>query len=1146
MESKNGNTILSASDLANHLACAHLTQLNRRAFIGEIDKPGYQDPVLEILRQRGQEHEARYVKHLRDLGKSVMDLTPKDKSSKPTLADTLDAMKRGYDIIVQARLENEKWGGYSDILIKREGKSKLGAYYYEVQDAKLSQETRAGAILQLCLYTEILSGLQDRASELMYIIKPGDNATNGNEFKEDKYRFDDYQSYYKVVKDRLITSFQNQDSTYPNPVDHCSICSWWQECYKARKADDHLSLVAGMRNTQIKELNVQEINTLKTFAEATILKKPKRGNLDSLEKRKKQAEIQYKRRLEKGEDYTKVPIFELLPVIQPKEDEEAVGLARLPKPSQGDIYFDFEGDAFYQDGSLEYLFGYVYKNEAGEYVYDKIWAHNRVEEKASYLKFIEFLKSRWSNFPGMCIYHFAPYEPVALKRLMRVHGAEEEFVDKLLRGLRFVDLHSILKETLIASVEKYSLKDLEKLAGYIREIDLREASAARRQVEHALQLGEPTLITTEEIQKVEKYNEDDCRATLALHDWIEKIREGNSVPHFQVKDGELKNENEKEQQKQFKQVYDALTKDLPDDKSNLTPEQKGLWLLANMLEYFKREENSRYWEFLSMKEMEDDELFEERKAIAYLTYPKMISERKGNKNARYQYSFEPQEVDIKTKSGLYDSYTKKRIGTLESIDREKSQIIIGKNKEMELTHPVSVFSKEQAAPYKKVMEGLVRQAKHIIGNHLRLTNDAFSDLLLKNKPRLVNPENGPLIKTEEDHIEASKRIAIDLDNSILAIQGPPGTGKTHTGAELILLLLKKKKKIGVTALSHKAIINLLRKVKERAIANGIANIKLMHRGKDDEKNDLENVGIELLEKDDQLENKLSEGFIIGGTAWLWADEHALNQLDYLIIDEAGQLALVYALAIAGCARNIIMLGDPIQLEQPQQAVHPEGSGVATLERLLDGHQTMPADQGIFIGTSRRLHPEICKFTSEQFYENKLHSLEGLEKQILTGNTKFQPSGLFYVPVNHEGNSSRSDEEIETVGRIINNLISSGIYDNKKITSQDILIVAPYNAQVNALKEKFPDYKIGTVDKFQGQEAPVVIYSMASSSVQDAPRGMNFLFDPNRFNVATSRALSVCILVAAPALFEAECKTVEQMKWANVLCRYKELSKTIYL
>jgi uncharacterized protein len=260
------------------------------------------------------------------------------------------------------------------------------------------------------------------------------------------------------------------------------------------------------------------------------------------------------------------------------------------------------------------------------------------------------------------------------------------------------------------------------------------------------------------------------------------------------------------------------------------------------------------------------------------------------------------------------------------------------------------------------------------------------------------------------------------------------------------------------------------------------------------------------------------------------------------------MSLADVLAVSQAAKSIVLLGDPRQLDQPLQGTHPPGVAVSALQHILDKEETMPADRGLFLDHTWRLAPKICEFTSELFYENRLHPREQLEQQKLEGPSRFAGSGLFFVQVEHEGNQSSSDEEVDAVESIVRELTASGMswidQDGKSrpIYMDDILIVAPYNAQVFKVSERLPNARIGTVDKFQGQEAPVVIYSMTTSSPEDAPRGMEFLYSLNRFNVATSRARCVCILVANPRLFEPECKTPRQMKLANALCRYLEMAK----
>jgi uncharacterized protein len=310
-------------------------------------------------------------------------------------------------------------------------------------------------------------------------------------------------------------------------------------------------------------------------------------------------------------------------------------------------------------------------------------------------------------------------------------------------------------------------------------------------------------------------------------------------------------------------------------------------------------------------------------------------------------------------------------------------------------------------------------------------------------------------------------------------------------------------------------------------------------------------GIEFAKSPGEALDRIAPGTIVGGTAWLWAHPDAIGRLDVLVIDEAGQMALAQALAAARAARNLVLLGDPQQLEQPTRGAHEDGADVAALVHLLGPAQaTLRAEQGLFLDRTYRLHPAVCAFTSEAYYEGRLQSNSGLQRQRIEGATPFAGAGLFLVEVNHQGNQAQSLEEVDAVTAVARSLLQPGTTwtnakgETRPLEPGDILVVAPYNSQVSALRRALTSLhvgRVGTVDKFQGQDAPVVIYSCASSSPEDAPRGMAFLYDPHRFNVATSRAFSAAIVVANPRLFEPGCRTLEQMGWANGFCRFDEMA-----
>jgi uncharacterized protein len=367
---------------------------------------------------------------------------------------------------------------------------------------------------------------------------------------------------------------------------------------------------------------------------------------------------------------------------------------------------------------------------------------------------------------------------------------------------------------------------------------------------------------------------------------------------------------------------------------------------------------------------------------------------------------------------------------------------------------------------------------------------------------------------------------------------------------MVTALVRAGKKVGITALSHKVIRNLLNKVMDVA-AGERTSVRCIQ--KVDERSDEPHPAIvEVQDNDSPLDALQSgEADVAAGTAWLWARPKYWEAVDVLVVDEAGQLSLADVLAVAQAAKSLVLLGDPQQLRQPQQGSHPEGTDVSALEHLLGEHETIPPERGLFLDQTHRLHPNVCAFTSELFYDGRLRSFPNLERQVLDGPTPFAGAGLWFVPVGHDGNQSSSPEEVERVATLVARLIADGVHwtdrenERRPLRLADILIIAPYNAHVAALAARLPaGARIGTVDKFQGQEAPVVICSLATSSPEDAPRGMDFLYSLNRLNVAVSRARTACILVANPRLFEPDCRTPAQLRLANAFCRYLEMAQTV--
>ncbi|MDB4991501.1 MAG: RecB family nuclease, partial [Myxococcaceae bacterium] len=477
MKILNGSLTLSASDVSSAFSCHHRTALDLAVARKERPAPSYFDPMTAALQQRGLEHEKRYVDSLRARGLSVVELA--SFGGEQAVAATIEAMKTGVQAIVQASLQRGPWNGRADVLLRVERESALGPWAYEPVDTKLGRETRAASILQLALYAKLACDHLGALPERFCVVTP---AEEPGTYREQWQRVDDFHAYFRFVRDALASATAQPtttllDTTYPEPVAHCDVCRWWESCDKRRRADDHLSLVAGITRLQRRELSERGVQTLAQLSEAPLPAKLKRGSVESFERVRKQARMQWLTRAQQQ------PLFELLPI------DPVQGLCTLPLPSLGDVFLDIEGNPFAESGGREYLFGLVSLGDDGTTSYQGFWATTAAEERKAFETLMDLLQERWMQHPGMHVYHYAPYEPSALKRLMSRHATREEGLDKLLRGGRFVDLYRVIKNALIAGVERYSIKDLEIFYGFKRQVELRTASRMLRTVEHALELS---------------------------------------------------------------------------------------------------------------------------------------------------------------------------------------------------------------------------------------------------------------------------------------------------------------------------------------------------------------------------------------------------------------------------------------------------------------------------------------------------------------------------------------------------------------------------------------------------------------------------------------------------------------------------------
>ena len=823
-----------------------------------------------------------------------------------------------------------------------------------------------------------------------------------------------------------------------------------------------------------------------------------------------QAKLQHARKL--GE-----PSWEL------RELEPGKGFNLLPEPQLGDLFYDIEGDPYFE-GGLEYLHGIWLDGQ-----FRAFWAHDHAAEAQALADLLEFFRARLAAYPTARIYHYAPYEITALRRLTTKYGIGEAFLDRLLRERRFVDLFAVVRGGLIGSEKNYSIKSMEAFYGRTREGEVKTAGGSVVAYERWRETGEQQIL-----DEIEDYNRVDCISTQELRDWLVSIRPEGPWPVL----GAAADDKEIEEDGETQAFRSRLT------ASGLPTEQQEI--LFNLGLFHKREAKPAQWAVFDSVGKEEDDLIDDLDALAGLEA--ITPAQPIKKSMSRTYRFPPQEAKLRdgkraTVPVLDGPPASINIGAL---DRNKREIDlkIGNAKAHLLRdrltlHPDWPLNTD-------VIAAALRDVIADLCGPRRFT--AIADTLARAAPRLSG-RDGPDILGGADPLEGTIAAVAAMDHTVLPIQGPPGTGKTYVTARAILSLVAVGRRVGVASTSHEAIRNVLMgclsALENDDAYRDLKHVELAHKvsGNDDGYPETLTEIMRTTRNDDPC---LSSASIVGGTAFFLSRPEFTQAFDWLFVDEAGQVSLANLLAMGRAARNIVLVGDPRQLPQVIQGAHPSPANLSCLEWLLGDHPTVLSDRGIFLPVSRRMHPEVCQFISDQIYEGRLASHPDTAIQRIAG-TPLPAAGAFWVPVAHEGNSQVSAEEVSAIRATISELLR-GTWTEKgeaprPVRESDIIVVAPYNAQVNALQEALPaTIRVGTVDKFQGQEAPVCLVSMTTSSADEMPRGMEFLFSLNRINVAVSRAKALALVFGAPRLREAKCETVDQMRLVNMLCALPEIGE----
>jgi uncharacterized protein len=1127
MQLRDGAIVFSATDLTNFLECEHLTAQELEAARAGTRPPRRDDPQVEVLRRRGAEHERMHLHRIIDSGANLVEIPRAEHASVDEYgrleASTLAAMRQGADYIYQGCFFDGRWFGQADFLRRVDAPSELGAWSYEVEDAKLARRVRVAALMQLADYSRHVQRLQGREPRLVHVVL----GTGGVE----SLPLTDVTAYYRAARRRFEAAVTEAGvPTYPEPVSHCHVCDWEPRCSARRRSDDHLSLVAGMRRSQRARLEDAGVTTAGELSRR-VVPVPHLSE-QSLVRLRTQAELQLAHRGDKSLGYRLI-----------EAQAAGRGLAVLPQPSPGDLFFDIEGDNLVGEDGIEYLFG-VLELVDGTEAYTSFWGHDQAAERAAFEAFIDFVMARLRRDPGLHVYHYAAYEPSRLKRLAGRHATREDDVDRLLRGRVLVDLYAAVRGALQASTESYSLKALEPFFAPAREERIRDASASVVEYERWLDDRDPSRL-----HDIEAYNLADCRSALRLRDWLESLRAeyartfAEVLPRPEPAAIEPSEENARVAAETLA-LASELSADLPPVEERDASEQARA-LLAGLLDWHRREARPEWWEFFARLDMDEEDLRNDPAAIAGLT--PLGAPRADGRSVRQRYAFDrDQESRFNPGDEAVDPRTGMPAGTVAEIDHAAGLLTLRRSAALQQRgHPRALVPR---APRRatELRRAVQRVAEWVTANRVDGPGPfrAGRDLLLRRPPRVTgHPEGQPLRTPAESAVDAACRVAAALDSSCLPIQGPPGSGKTHVAARVAVRLAAAGRRVGVTALTHHAISHLLGEICGAAGAGG-TTLRLLQRAPQGQ--GLVHPAVTLAEPAD-IARSLTAGDvdIVAGTAWLFSREDMQGTLDTLIVDEASQVSLANVIAMCGAARNIVLCGDPQQLNQPTRGAHPPGAERSSLEHVLGAAHTIEPERGLFLDVTRRLHPALCRVVSEVFYDGRLRSANGCERQVISAPLAgLRGAGLFVLPVAHRGNSVRSLEESESVRSLVEALLQGTLTDalgeSRRITASDIIVVAPYNAQVSLLSRALPPgVRAGTVDRFQGQEAAIAVYSLTTSSAADQRRGMEFLYSLNRLNVALSRAKAAAVLVCSPDLAHASCRSVSQLVLANALCRLLE-------
>ncbi|WP_022892564.1 TM0106 family RecB-like putative nuclease [Agromyces subbeticus] len=1164
-----GSVVTSASDLKKASECEFAFLRALDAKLGRIEKvPDPEDAMLERSGRLGDQHELRVLESYRaELGEGVVEIERPDvrdaEAVAAAVAATQAAFAAGAPVVFQATFADEGFIGFADFIVRQpDGR-------YLVQDSKLARRARVTALLQLAAYAEQLQRTGVPCADTVELLL-GDGSTS-------VHRLDDIAPVYRLRRERLELIVADRLAE-TGPVEwgdpryaldgRCPTCDLEVQGHR------DVLLVAGLRVTQRTALFEAGITTIDELAASV---GPVPGVLDAtIENLRVQARLQLQAEAAEAEaDASGLRSPDDPPLPPPVVVRDAASLAAIPEPDAGDLFFDFEGDPLYTEGAaddwgLDYLFGMVDNDEQ----FTPLWAHSFAEERVALEQFLELVALRRAAHPNMHIYHYASYERTHLLTMAARHGVGEAAVDQLLNDGVFVDLYPVVKRAVRVGSRSYSIKKLEPLymGTELREADVKSGGDSIleyvRAREYAATGGTDPVTglsgsaaAQHVLDDLADYNRYDCVSTLRLRDWLLGLARDAGVEP--VPESMLV-----QAAKAAGKVYEPSPLALhlqaiagPPDDPDRDADHTALALAAAAIDYHDREAKSFWWAHFFRVEQPLDAWEDHRDVLVVDPEASAVTQRWYRED---HHRVDRREVMLRGRIApgsrfsigaelfaLYEppapfarqglrpgSRGQNAVRVLEVLDDGlvvEERAIAGST-----WHELPMAIVPGTPPPAGRQQGAIFEwAEGVARAYPAWPRNPAIDVLRRVPPRTRGGVPLAPLSADHDYVAAVVASARSLDGSYLAVQGPPGTGKTYLASHVIAELVGRHAwKVGVVAQSHAVVENVL----DTVIGAGL-DAELVAKAPKDPSAPGAHTYTAIAKNGvaDFTAAHQSSGFVIGGTAWDFSntDRVPRGSLDLLVIDEAGQFSLASTIATAVAARNLLLLGDPQQLPQVSQGNHPEPVDTSALGWIADGHDVLPAEFGYFLAESRRMHPAVARPVSLLSYEGELHSHRVASERSLEGVAP----GLTAIPVEHAGNTTASVEEAFAVVELALSLLGRDWVESaesaesvesadaavsarsRPLAQRDLIVVTPYNAQLTVVRAALDaagltEVPVGTVDKFQGQEAVVAIVSLAASSAAAAPRGVEFLLLKNRLNVAISRAKWAAYLLYSPGLLDA--------------------------